>query len=43
MSIKVAKNDFTREIQDFDTFTRIAEECGQFGKIIVAKGFKRCP
>ena len=28
---------------DFDTFTKIAKECGQFGQIIVAKGFKIRP
>ena len=25
------KNDFTRKMKDFDTFTKIALECGQFG------------
>ena len=24
MSVKVAKNDFTRKMNDFDTFTKIA-------------------
>ena len=33
MSIKVAKNDFTRKIKDFDTLTKIAKECGRFGQI----------
>ena len=27
MSIKVAQNDFTRKIEDFDSFTNIALEC----------------
>ena len=31
MPVKVAKNDFTRKIKDFDTFTKIALKCGQFG------------
>ena len=26
------KNDFTRKITDFDTFTKIALECGRFGQ-----------
>ena len=33
MYIKVAKNNFTRKMTDFDTFTKIANECGRFGKI----------
>ena len=40
MSTKVAKNDLTRKMIDFDTFTKIANECGRFGQKIVAKGFK---
>ena len=32
MSIKIAQNDFTRKIKDFDTFTKIALECGRFGQ-----------
>ena len=38
--IKIAKclwmlpnNDFTRKMIDFDTFTKIALECGKFGQI----------
>ena len=27
----------------FDTFTKIAKECGRLGKLIVAKGFKNLP
>ena len=30
---KLAKNDFARKMMDFDTFTKIAEECGVFGQI----------
>ena len=32
-SIKVAKNDFTRKMIDFITFTKIAQECGRCGQI----------
>ena len=28
---------------DFNSFSKIAEECGRFGQIIVAKGFKKLP
>ena len=31
------QNDFTRKMNYFDTFTKIAEEWGRFGQIIVAK------
>ena len=41
MSIK--NDDFTRKIKDFDTFTKIAIECGDLGKLIVAKGFEKLP
>ena len=27
----------------FDIFTKIAKECGDLGKLIVAKGFKNLP
>ena len=37
---KLPKNDFTRKIKDFDTFTKIV---GDLGKIIVAKGFEKLP
>ena len=37
------KNDFTRKMIDFDTFTKIALEYGDFGKLNVAKAFKKCP
>ena len=33
MSIKVAQNDFSRNMIDFDIFTKIAKECGRFGPI----------
>ena len=32
ISIKIAQNDFTRKIIDFDSFTKIALECGRFGQ-----------
>ena len=28
---------------ELDTLTKIAEECGRFEQIIVAKGFKKWP
>ena len=41
---KLPKSDFTRKINDFDTFTKIAYvNVGDLGKLIVAKGFKRLP
>ena len=43
MSIKVAKNDFTRKIIAFDTYTKIALECERFGQINGCKGFKKLP
>ena len=33
MSIKLAQNDFTRKIKDFDSFTKIPKECECFGQI----------
>ena len=35
------KNDFNRKMIDFDTFTKIAKNVGDLGKIIAAKGFKK--
>ena len=43
ISIKVAKNDFSRKIIDFDTFSKIAKNVGDLGKLIVTKGFKKLP
>ena len=43
MSIKLPKNDSTRKMIDFDTFTKIAKNVGDLGKLIVAKGFKKLP
>ena len=39
MSLKLPKNGFTRKMNHFDTFTKIAYWC----KLIVAKGFKKLP
>ena len=41
MSIKVAKNDFTRKNKDFDTFTKLPKNAGDLGNLIVAKGFEK--
>ena len=43
ISIKVAKNDFTRKIKDFHTITKLPKNAGDLGKLIVAKGLKSCP
>ena len=40
MSIEV---DFTRKMKIFNTFTKIAKECEDLHKLIVAKGFKKLP
>ena len=32
MYIKLPKNDFTRKMIDFDTFTKIDYECERFGQ-----------
>ena len=31
-SNKLPKNEFTTKMKDFDTFTKIAKECGRFGQ-----------
>ena len=43
MSIKVAKNDFTSKMIDFNTFTKMPKNVGDLDKLIVAKGFKELP
>ena len=43
MSIKVAQNDFTRKMIDFNTYTKIAKNVGDLDKLIVARGFKKLP
>ena len=43
MSIKVAQNDSTRKMKDFDTFTKIAENLGNLDKIIDATDFEKLP
>ena len=37
------KNDFTRKMIDFDTYTKLPENVGDLGKLIVAKGFETLP
>ena len=37
------KNEFTRKMIDFDTFTKMPKNVGDLGKLIVAKGFKKFP
>ena len=43
MSIKVAQNDFTRKIKDFNTFKKLPKNVGDLGNLIVAKCFKKLP
>ena len=43
MSIKVAKNDFTRKIKDFDTFKKLPNNVGDLGKTIAATSFEKLP
>ena len=40
---KLHKNYFIRKRIDFDTFTKIAKNVGDLGKLIIAKGFKNLP
>ena len=38
------KNDYTKKMIDFDTFTKkMPKNVGDLGKLIVAKGFKKLP
>ena len=43
MSIKVAKNDFTWKIKDFDTFKKLPNNVGDLGKTIAATSFEKLP
>ena len=43
MSIKLAQNDFTRKMIDFDTLKKLPKNVRNLGKWIVAKGFKKLP
>ena len=43
MAIKVAQKGFHKKMIDFDTFTKIAQNGGDLGKLIVAIGFKKLP
>ena len=40
---KLPKNDFTRKVIDFGTFTKLPKNVQDLGKVIVAKGFKKLP
>ena len=40
---KLPKNDFTRKMIDFDTFTNLPKNVGDLEKLIVTKGFKNFP
>ena len=43
MSIKVAKNDFTRKLKILTPLQELSKNVGDLGKIIVAKGFEKLP
>ena len=40
MSIKVAQNDFTGKMKDFDAFTKLPKNVGGLGKLMLPKAFK---
>ena len=40
---KLPKNEFTRKMIDFDTFTKLPKNVGDLDKLIAAKGFKNLP
>ena len=40
---KLPKNDFTRKMIDFDTFTKLPKNARDLGELIVAYGFKILP
>ena len=40
MSIKVAQNDFTRKLKDFDTFTKLPKIVGDSVKIFLTQALK---
>ena len=37
------KSDSSRNMKDFDTFTKMAKNVGYLGKITVATGFEKFP
>ena len=43
MSVKVAQNDCSRKMNDFDTFTKNTKNEGDWSKIIFAIGFEKLP
>ena len=38
---KLPKNDFTRKMKDINTSKKLPMDVGDFGKLAVAKGFKK--
>ena len=40
---KLPKNEFTRKMIDFNSFTKLPKNVGDLGKSIIAKGFKKLP
>ena len=43
MAKKVAKNDSTRKMKDFNTFTKLPKNVCDLGKIIAATSFGKLP
>ena len=43
MSFKVAQNDFTRKMNDFESLQKLTKNGEDWGKLIVAKAFKKLP
>ena len=43
MSIKVAQNDFTRKMNDFDTFTKLPKMYEIWANSLLQKAFNGCP
>ena len=35
--MKIGKNDFTRKMKDFDTFSKLPKNVGDLGKFIITK------
>ena len=43
MSIKMAKNYFTRKIKNLTPLQKLLKNVGDSGKLIVVKGFEKLP
>ena len=43
LTIKVAQNDFTSKMIDFDNLKKLPINVGNLGKLIVATGFEKLP